>query len=136
MVPKTRALNCIRKSAVEKKIVLHVKSSLPRRNRLHRQHRRLHLRRAAPRTRSVPRRGLARFWMRSPQRQLRGSGPLAFPLAPLLSLINNSFQIPFEISSLASVTHRPLTTLNTEETPDPTTIGIIDVVMNIQEFMT
>ena len=61
---------------------------------------------------------------------------VAFPLAPLLSLINNSMQIPFEIISLASVTHRPLSTLNTEETPDADTMGLIDVVMEIQEFMT
>lgn len=56
-------------------------------------------------------------------RLMLGLFAVAFPLAPLLSLINNSMQIPFEIISLASVTHRPLSTLNTEETPDADTMG-------------
>ena len=46
------------------------------------------------------------------------------------------FQIPFEITSLSGLTQRPLSTLNTEETPDPNMFGLIDLVMAIQEFMT
>lgn len=45
-------------------------------------------------------------------------------------------QIPFEITSLSSLIQRPLSTLNTEETPDPNMFGLIDLVMAIQEFMT
>ena len=61
---------------------------------------------------------------------------MSFPLAPLFSVINNMFQIPFEITSLSGLTQRPLSTLNTEETPDPNMFGLIDLVMAIQEFMT
>merc|ERR1711871_1555725 len=60
----------------------------------------------------------------------------AFPLAPLLCLLSNAMEIRATVLALLTHTQRPHQTLNTNETPEITTEGLIDLIVLIQELMT